>query len=337
MTTSGRGETCFVEVIMNPEKYPEGRVAIVVTSYNAIDTIERAVYSAVAQTYPNCELIVVDDCSTDGSWPLLQEMAALNQSIALFQTPSNSGAAFARNFGVAQSNAEYIAFFDDDDESYSTRIEEQLDQLKAYQSLNPGTEGICFCSGVREYSNGYIMPIRAIGSIGVPPAGESVANYLLFNERKNATFFGGGTPSCAMFLKKSTFLSVGGFDQMLRRVEDIDLSIKLALRGVAFVGTKACLYRQFSTQGEDKTALKNYQAEMQLLDKHHSYLESKGRYRYAKNWFKFRYLHFSGQRAKSLKMLIYMWCYHPLWVSGHLLRSAPARLIHERKMKNDRT
>jgi GT2 family glycosyltransferase len=187
---------------------------------------------------------------------------------------------------------------------------------------------------VRRYPNGYALRVAAIGSQPAVPKGEVVADYLLFNGRSDGIFYGGGTPTCALMARPSTFRAVGGFDSSLRRVEDVDFAIRLALAGGHFIGCPQKLYLQHATFASDKTPGKNLQAELQLVEKYADYLRRKQRYGYARAWFKIRFYHFSGQHLKFLAALAAFLFRHPITGSMHLLRSAPARWAHERSMRS---
>jgi len=87
------------------------RIAVVIPAYNRQATIERAIRSVLAQTYPPSEIVVVDDGSTDAT----AERARQTSSRVHVVTTRNQGPAGARNVGVEASNAEWIAFLDSDD------------------------------------------------------------------------------------------------------------------------------------------------------------------------------------------------------------------------------
>ena len=69
------------------------KVSICVLSYNHAHMLGRVLESILAQTYREFELIVSDDCSTDGSWDLIQGLAATDPEIRAIRTPENLGMA----------------------------------------------------------------------------------------------------------------------------------------------------------------------------------------------------------------------------------------------------
>lgn len=308
-------------------------ISIGITCFNAEKSIKRALQSALTQDWPDIELVIVDDCSTDASARVIEQAIADVPNARLIRHATNSGPAAARATILAAAQGEFVAFFDDDDESRPERLRVQYEALRDYETATGVRLVACFASGVRRYPNCYECRIAAIGSRPIVPQGEAVADYLLFNGRHEGVFYGGGTPTCALMARRSTFEAVGGFDAALRRVEDVDFAIRLALAGGHFIGCPEELYQQHATDGTDKTPLMNLQAELQLVEKYADYLRRKGRYGYARDWFKLRYYHFSAKRTRFLAALIWFLLRHPFSGMVHLLRSAPARWRHERSIR----
>lgn len=309
------------------------RITIGLTCFNAEQTIGRAIHSAQAQDWPNLEIIVADDASTDTSWTILEAIALQDQRIKIIRHPLNGGPAAARNTILNAATGDFVAFFDDDDESFPERIRTQHEKLLQYEAACSTTLIACYASGVRYYPNGYKLDMPAIGSQPLVPFGEAVADYLLFNNREKDVFFGSGTPTCSLMARLSTFRAIGGFDENLRRVEDIDFAVRLAKQGGHFIGCHQPLFLQHATTAADKTPEKNLEAELRLLNKHAPYLRKKNRLDYAQHWFRIRYYHFSGQHFRFGAALFLFLLKYPVAGICHLLRSAPQRWLHERKMK----
>lgn len=308
-------------------------ITIGITCFNAQDTIDRAIRSALGQDWPSVEVIVVDDGSSDSSAVLVEKLAANNPRLRFVRHTVNRGPGAARNSILAQSKGQFVAFFDDDDESLPERVRSQYGRLREYEAETGVSLLACYASGLRRYPNGYELHMAAIGSQASIPTGEMVADYLLFNARKEGVFYGSGTPTCALMASCETFQIVGGFDERMRRVEDVDFAVRLALKGGHFIGCSQHLFLQHATMSSDKTPYKNLTAELQLIEKHASYLKRRHRYRYAHDWFHIRYFHFSGQRIKFIAALIGFLLHYPLTGVRHLFRSFPARWNHERKMR----
>lgn len=309
-------------------------VTVGVTCFNSEETISRAILSALNQSWENLEVIVVDDCSTDSSWDKVKQFIEIDSRVKGIQHKTNQGAASARNTIIKEAKGDYIAFFDDDDESLPERIKIQYQVLNEFISEYAINEVACFASGVRRYSNGYDYVLQAIGSYPEIPHCELVTDYLLFNRRKSNVFYGSGTPTCSLMLSTRLCRRLGGFDENLRRVEDVDFAIRLSLTGGYFIGCKEPLFIQYATLGEDKTPEKNLESELSLIDKHQDYLKAKGRYRYSRQWFKIRYYHFSKKRVRFIFYLVFFLLNHPISGLRHLLHTVPSRISHEKKMRS---
>ncbi len=309
-------------------------VTIGVPCFNAQETIARAIQSAQHQDWPNCEILVVDDCSSDRSVAIIEALIqSIDANIRLIQHSHNQGPAASRNTILKEAKGEFIAFFDDDDEGLPGRITSQVQTLCQYEQQTGASLIACYASGRRYYPNGYEMPLPAIGSQpdGVPH-GNALAEYLLIYRKRPDWFYGSGTPTCSLLARASTFAAVGNFDSNLKRVEDADWAIRLALQGGHFIGTTDCLYHQYSTQAADKSYDKNLVAEQQIAQKHRTYLDSINRYYYALHWPKLRYWHFKQQYGAFLWELLRLWIRYPIAISRHLWTTGPQRLRHEQRM-----
>ena len=313
-------------------------ITIGITCYNAADTIARAIEGALNQDYPNFEIVIVDDCSKDHSFDVLDEcQRRIPDKIRIFRNETNRGVAGTRNRILAEASGDFIAFFDDDDDCSPIRLSVQYDRITSYEE-EIGTQNIiCFGSGKKIYPNGYAVHFKAIGSEPIIPQGDDVVRYHLFMERPKDVFYGAGTPSCSMMARLSVFRSVGGFDPAFKRIEDSDLCIRLGMIGTHFIGCPEEIVVQYASDGMDKRPEAGYEAEVYLVNKYKDYLESHGRFSYAKDWILVRYFHFSGQRGKAVLQVIQMSLKYPVLTIKRFLRAAPQRLIHEWKMRRNDT
>lgn len=101
------------------------KISIVMPIYNSEKYLYEAVNSIRRQTYPNWELIAVDDCSTDKSREILKELAETDRRIKPFFLEKNSGAAVARNAGIHMADGNYLAFLDSDDIWFEDKLQIQ--------------------------------------------------------------------------------------------------------------------------------------------------------------------------------------------------------------------
>ena len=314
-------------------------ITIGITCYNAAETIARAINSARNQLWPNTEIIIVDDASTDASIETIEERIKSLPQARLIAHPQNKGPAGARNTILKNAKGEFIVFFDDDDESTPDRLLIQSNSIIEYETKQTETLVLCYASGKRRYNNGYYKELKAVGSQGSRsiPYGEAMADRLLFYGGPSRFFYGFGPPTCALMARVSTLKKLGEFDEDFRRVEDIDLAVRAALAGGHFIGTPEELFLQYATEANDKAPIKNLEAEQQLARKYKDYLTKKRRYHYALLWPKVRYHHFMGQYGQMAVAILHVMLYHPVKVPMQLLNTGLKRLWHEHKMRPKET
>lgn len=107
-------------------------ISVIIPAYNAEKTIVRACRSVLAQTYPNVELIVVNDGSADGTGALLEELAAQHGSVHVLHQ-ENRGVCAARNAGIEASKGQRVCFLDADDELTERALQSLFETMEATQ------------------------------------------------------------------------------------------------------------------------------------------------------------------------------------------------------------
>ena len=103
-----------------------GLISIIMAAYNAEKTIEQAIYSILNQTYPNFELLVVNDCSKDGTAELVKKIAAEDSRVRLISNVKNSGVSYTRKHGLEEAKGSWIAILDSDDAWAPEKLEKQI-------------------------------------------------------------------------------------------------------------------------------------------------------------------------------------------------------------------
>lgn len=103
-----------------------GLVSVVMPLYNYGRYLSGAVESVLSQTYPYWELLIVDDCSTDDSFSIAQELARRDDRIRLFRLSENGGTSAARNKALDEARGEFVAFLDSDDRYDPEYLESQV-------------------------------------------------------------------------------------------------------------------------------------------------------------------------------------------------------------------
>ena len=105
-------------------------VSIVTPNYNCVRFISQTIESVLAQTYENWEMLIVDDCSTDGSYEITLDYMAKDSRIKVFRNEAKSGAAISRNVALDNANGEYVAFLDSDDLWIPRKLEIQINFME---------------------------------------------------------------------------------------------------------------------------------------------------------------------------------------------------------------
>lgn len=309
-------------------------ITIGITCFNAETTISKAIESALTQNYPNIEIVIVDDCSSDKSREVIQDVVAKYDNACLISHTENMGVAAARNTIINNAQGDFIAFFDDDDVSLSERVTVQFKRITSYEEETRCKLLACWASGYKQYENGYKAPFQAIGSQPQIPIGRDIIEYQLYMGRNQEAFFGSGTPSCSLMVRTPVLKEIGLYDTQMRRIEDTDFALRLAGREGHFIGCPEILVIQSASVGADKSPEVGYETELSVIEKHKELFETPRRYDYAKAWAKLRYHHFGQKQLDAILTLCGLFIKYPKWTWEQFWRSAPKRILHERKMKN---
>lgn len=107
------------------------KLSIIIPIYNVEDTLRRCLDSVLSQDVDNCEIILVDDGSTDNSGSIADEYSRKHENVVLLKKP-NGGLSDARNYGLDHANGEYITFVDSDDEVDNNTYKSLLEILYAH-------------------------------------------------------------------------------------------------------------------------------------------------------------------------------------------------------------
>ena len=307
-------------------------ITIGMTCFNARDTIVQAIKGALAQEYPNKEIVIVDDCSKDDSAQLVEDFIKDICSVRLIKHIENKGFAGGLNTIITNALGEFIAIFDDDDVSLPRRLMTQYQRILSYEAATRAEYVACWGSGYREYSNGYKAHYKAIGSQPKIPVGRDLIRCQLYMRRDPDVFFGAGTPSCSLMIRKNIYDEIGLYDTTMRRTEDTDFALRLAMKGGHFIGCPEEVIAQTASVGHDKRPEVGYNSELALIEKHKTLFDEPLRYEYAKDWIALRYHHFGKDRLSSFFALMRLFLKYPSWTWEQFWRSAPKRLRHEWKM-----
>jgi glycosyltransferase involved in cell wall biosynthesis len=212
--------------------------SIVIACYNQEDYIREAVASALSQEYPSKEIIVVDDCSSDGTVNVLKTFGA---SIILLNQPKNQGVDAARNHGASLASGEYLVFLDGDDvlmpwalEVYDRFVSERYPKIILGRAVR-------FHGKVPDTNTGDI------------PNTIQFVEYTDFLAKDRPGIYN----TSALVVNRSTFWSAGGWSQGIFYQDIQDLLTKLGVSGktVFLLEPGTVWYRMHSTNAVHKVSL----------------------------------------------------------------------------------
>jgi len=194
-------------------------IDVIIPCYNAEAYIGATIASVLAQTVLPARILVINDGSTDGSEALVKQIISTTQSpveIVLISQP-NGGLSHARNTGIRQSKAQYLAFLDADDTWYPTKLEKQL-QVFA-QSPYPKL-GMVYCAYDIIDTNGVLTNEYQVSHIRTQIRGN------VYNHMLHANYMiGSGSGVLAL---RACFDKAGLFDEQLRALEDWDMWLRIS-------------------------------------------------------------------------------------------------------------
>ena len=288
-------------------------VTIGLTTFNTVNTVERVLNSALEQTWRPLEVVAVDDCSSDGTRELLQQLLLKHSELRVFGNAINSGVAVSRNRILAEARGEFVAFFDDDDHSLEERIAMQFERIVTYERQFSGDAPvICHATRRLRYPDGHERVERTMGQNKDrrAPAGLAVAHRILMG--KPLKDGNGACPTCSQMARLSTYNLLGGFDPIFRRGEDTDFNIRLALAGGHFVGIDNPLVIQKMTKTSDKSLQAEFHYMRRLLEKHKCILQKEGQFKFCCDWLSLKQCWLERKKTIFAKRLFWLSLTRPI-------------------------
>lgn len=181
-------------------------VSVIIPTYKSRGGLKKSIDSVLAQTYTNIEIIVIDDNNPDSKERELTEMEMLQyancENVIYLKHSVNKNGAAARNTGIKASKGEFIAFLDDDDTWYPSKIENQLDFIQERKDVDA-----VYTFTQSGNKQPWVIPFE--GNVIVP---------LLMNRTRMYT--------STLLMTRHSIEIIGGFDESFRRHQDYDLLVK---------------------------------------------------------------------------------------------------------------
>jgi len=209
-------------------------LSVIVANYNNEGYIRDCLDSVLSQTYKDLEILVCDDCSSDGSLAILHEYEKQHPSIIkVMANASNQGVAQTRHLAILQATGEYLTTLDSDDYYDDVlKLQREMALVLSYKKYT-GKDVIGFSSII--LVNGDKSLIRVCGDSNNNKEGNILAEIM--------------ARSCMIprdfIVKRECYFEVGGFDSDIPIYEDWDLKIRLASKcDFYFSGVGGTAYRQ---------------------------------------------------------------------------------------------
>lgn len=245
-------------------------VSVVIPTYNRAEHVMGAVRSALDQSRPPAELIVVDDGSTDETPDLFAEVEAPVRYVR----QENAGVSAARNRGVREATGDWIAFLDSDDRWHPDKIERQLAAHGVERGVRWSTTNAYLVpdtsvraeQGYEAFERGFPLLVESGQDAGwwfsrhLRPASVGAS------EGRRPVYVGDLFPillrgnliqPSGLMIERKLFERVGGFREDRRLAEETDLSLRLAATGATAAVVMAPLYRWVVGDYESLTSSQN--------------------------------------------------------------------------------
>jgi glycosyltransferase involved in cell wall biosynthesis len=229
-------------------------VSILITTYNRSNLLKRAINSVLNQSYPNYEIIIVDDCSIDETDKTIGENYKGYCNIKYFKNSENKGNAFSRNVAFQNSRGKYLSFLDDDD--YWVDDNKLCMQVEKLESA-PVNTGICCTQALLKDNQGNV--------VATP---ENFPSNMRFQILQGNEVIHNST----VMIRREIVQEVGGFDVRLKRGIDSEFFRNVITRHhykVLFLKVPTMYY---DTDGSDRITTKTGLREAKKLLFVHSYI-----------------------------------------------------------------
>lgn len=199
-------------------------VSIVIPVYNGSNYLSEAIDSALAQTYENVEIIVVNDGSPDNG--KTEEIALSYGDKIRYFKKENGGSSSALNFGIKQMHGEWFSWLSHDDLYYPEKIEKQITYIIKNNLYNDENINKHIFFTASENVDGNDKCIRRPSEAHIQGMFNDV-NSVKYNKYLVADPIKYCFNGCGCLIHKSAFEDVGMFDEKLRLVNDIDMWFRL--------------------------------------------------------------------------------------------------------------
>lgn len=221
-------------------------VSVIMPTYNRKEYVIKAVDNVLSQAYKNLEIIIVDDCSNDGTKDVLLDLGQKHSQIIPLSNKTNLGPAGAANRGISQARGKYVAILDDDDIWVDdAKLEKQVEFLERNQE--------------------YVL--TGGGVIKVDQSGKEINRYLPIEndiDIRRAILADNAFAHSTVLFRKDTFEKAGGYQKDFGYFADWDLWLKLGRLGKFYNFQDFFIY-YLDQEHDKKRSTHDYKIRRQLL------------------------------------------------------------------------
>lgn len=227
------------------------KVSIILTTKNRADLLQRSLESACSQTFPNIEIIVVNDGSTDETRSYIDTIGDRDPRIHAIHLPESVGACGARNLALNKATGHFFTNLDDDDFIENNRIASFVD---------------CYDANASFLFSGY----RFIGK-NLCYLSKERPSHVAFEDIKRQNFIGN-----SIFTELSRVRSVMGYDTSLVSWQDYDLWFRLIQHfGPAkYISNHSYVVDTLSAEHRITSSSNAHKGYLQFIDKHKTHLSA---------------------------------------------------------------
>ena len=233
--------------------------SIILPTYNRCYTIWQAIESVISQTYPFWELIIIDDGSSDETEKLVQQFT--DPRIRYFKLSKNQGPANARNFGLAKSTNDYIAYIDSDNQWYKDYLE-----TMAKTFIKHPDKVLAFCK------KNYRLNVTHTKKSKIVNLRDEFTNHRKYFDLKRMWQRKIIIDTNTMVHKKSVLDKVGNWDAKLGFWEDFELTLRISKKypdGFIYINRTLVDYEQTLDLKNKEKIFKTWEkAEKLIYNKH---------------------------------------------------------------------
>lgn len=204
----------------------EPLVTIIIPVYNGSDFLREAIESALAQTYKNIEILVINDGSNDNNASEAIALSYGNQ-ITYYSKP-NGGVSSALNFALNKMNGEWFSWLSHDDLYFPNKIEKQIEFLNKLKIKNPEIDLnklVLHSATISINKDGKTIKTPNYKDIKIQESLEDIVIGNVYNYRLSG---------CSFLIPVSAYKDLGGFREDIRTVSDVEFWYRLAFNGYNF-------------------------------------------------------------------------------------------------------